>query len=139
LTILGIQEPRKIGISLEKLKGTDFKIIYYLVKDPRARVEDMARYTKVTTKTVKRRLDNLITNNIIAFSTTFKPESIQGYILFHILLIGPSGSESKIFERLRCAHQTSSTEIEKSWLFIDKDIKIYQNWIIDEVHKIDLN
>jgi DNA-binding Lrp family transcriptional regulator len=172
LTVLGIQEPGKTGTSLEKLKETDFKIIYYLVKDPRTRVEDVARYAKVTTKTVKRRLDNLIRNNIIAFSTTFKPESIQGYILFHILLIGPAGSEIKTFERIRYAHQThffsepivqsgiiflnlfaqnvyeldkryleiinSSTEIEKSWLFIDKKIKIYQNWIIDEINKVDL-
>lgn len=169
LTILGIQEPKKTGTSLGKLKETDAKIIYYLVKDPRARVEDIAKYAKVTTKTVKRRLDNLVINNIIAFSTTFKPEAIQGHILFHVLLLSPSGREIKIFEIIRSEHyahffaepilQTgiiflnlyaenvyeldkryvqiinSSPEIEKSWLFIDKDVEIFQDWIIEEINK----
>lgn len=172
LTILGIQEPRKTRIRLERLKKIDFKIIYYLVKDPRASLDDMARNAKVTTKTVKRRIDDLITNNVIAFSTTFRPESIQGYILFHILLIAPPGSELRIYERIRSDYQThffaepvvqrgiiflnlfaqnvyeldnryveiinSSSEIEKSWLFIDKDVKIFQNWIVDEIHKRNL-
>ena len=169
LTVLGVQEPRKTGIGLEKLKETDFKIIYCLINDPRLRVEHMAKNAKVTTKTIKRRLDNLITNNILSFSATFKPEAIQGYILFHILLTGDPGSELRIFEELRPDHQThffaepivqagiiflnlyaenvyeldnrylkiinSSREIQKSWLFIDKDVKIFQNWIIDEIAK----
>jgi len=29
----------------------------------------------------------------------------------------------------------TSTKIEKSWLFIDNDIEIFQNWIIDKIHK----
>ena len=29
---------------------------------------------------------------------------------------------------------TTSRKIEKSWLFIDKNIKIFQNWIIDEIN-----
>ncbi|MDR4491628.1 MAG: winged helix-turn-helix transcriptional regulator [Candidatus Nitrosocosmicus sp.] len=172
LTILGVQEPRKTGIRLEKLKETDFKIIYCLVKDPRANVGDMSKHAKVTTKTVKRRLDTLITKNLIAFSTTFKPKSIQGYILFHILLILRHEIELEILKEIRSDHHThffaepivqariiflnlysqnvyeldkrylqiinSSTEIEKSWLFIDKDILIYQDWIIDEINKINL-
>lgn len=172
LTILGTQEPRKTRIRLEKLKEIDFKIIYYLVEDPRARLDDIAQNAKVTTKTVKRRLDDLLSNNVIAFSTTFRPESIHGYILFHILLVGQAGSESRIYARIRTNYHThffaepvvqpgiiflnlfaqnvyeldnryleiinSSTEIDKSWLFIDKDVKIFQNWIINEIQKRDL-
>lgn len=169
LTVLGIQEPRKTSINLAKLKETDNKIIYYLVEEPRARVEDIARYAKVTTKTVKRRLDSLIINNVVSFSTTFNPEAIQGHILFHVLLLSLPGREIKIFDRIRSENHAhffaepilqagiiflnlyaenvyeldkrylgiinSSTEIEKSWLFIDKDVEIFQNWIIEEMHK----
>jgi hypothetical protein len=28
----------------------------------------------------------------------------------------------------------TSSQIEKSWLFIDPHIKIFQNWIIDEIN-----
>ena len=74
-TVLGIGEPRKLNIGLEKLSETDYKIIHYLVKDPRARVEDTAILTRVPTKTIKRKLDNLVTTNVINFGTVFKPES----------------------------------------------------------------
>lgn len=161
LTVLGIREPNKLDIGLEKLSETDYNMIHHLVNDPKARVEDMAKYVGVTTKTIKRRLDKLVTTNVINFSTVFKPESLHGYILYHILLTVQPGSESKIFEAIRYNHKTyffaepvlqtqiiilnlyarnvyeldkgyldiinTSTKIEKSWLFIDKDIKIFQN------------
>jgi DNA-binding Lrp family transcriptional regulator len=105
ITILGIQEPTKTRIDLEKLSETDLKLIYYLVKNPKIQINELAENIEITTKTIKRRLDKLIKNKVISFSTIFKPESIRGYILFHILLRIRHENITEVFEKIRKEHE----------------------------------
>ena len=170
IKILGIQEPAKTRIELKRLSKTDLKLIYYLVKNPKITIDDLAENIEITTKTVKRRLDDLIKNKVISFSTIFKPESIRGYILFHILLRTRQDNITNVFEKIRKEHENyffaypvlqfriiflnlyatnvyeldkryieiiniAGDEIENSWLFIDKDTKMFQGWIFEEINK----
>ena len=57
VTILGIQEP-KSEINLQRLSETDFKLMYYLVKNLILKIDELAYNIEITTKTVKRRLDD---------------------------------------------------------------------------------
>lgn len=170
IKILGIQEPAKTRMELKRLSKTDLKLIYYLVKNPKITIDDLAENIEITTKTVKRRLDDLIKNKVISFSTIFKPESIRGYILFHILLRTRQDNITNVFEKIRKEHENyffaypvlqfriiflnlyatnvyeldkryieiiniAGDEIENSWLFIDKDTKMFQGWIFEEINK----
>jgi DNA-binding Lrp family transcriptional regulator len=111
VTILGIQEP-KSEINLQRLSETDLKLIYYLVKNPKITIDNLADNMEITTKTVKRRTDVLIKNKVISFSTIFKPESIRGYILFHILLRIKQDNITNVFEKIKKDMKTISLPIQ---------------------------
>lgn len=51
IKILGIQEPAKTRIELKRLSKTDLKLIYYLVKNPKITIDDLAENIEITTKT----------------------------------------------------------------------------------------
>ncbi len=77
LTILGVKESmRNFSDSKKGLMETDYKLINFLIKDPRRKAEDIAQAAGVTTKTVKRRLDKLVEAGIVSFSVILRPEAL---------------------------------------------------------------
>jgi DNA-binding Lrp family transcriptional regulator len=106
LTILGIRgQIRHFSNSKKELTETDYRLIRILVKNPRAEVEDIAQAIDVTTKTVKRRLDRLIDQKLVSFSSIFRPEALRAYLIFTVLLSIRDGiSSSKVMAKIRSHH-----------------------------------
>jgi DNA-binding Lrp family transcriptional regulator len=71
-----------------KVHSSDFKIIKSLLSNPRMRVEDVAKETILSTKTVTRRLEKLRENHIIEFGIIRNMSSMQlaGYIEFAVMI-----------------------------------------------------
>lgn len=65
---------------------TDFAIMYRLLNNPRMKVNDLASSIKVTSKTIKRRIDRLIRGGILNPSIIYNPTLMQGYIPFHVII-----------------------------------------------------
>lgn len=80
VTLLFYKEPSPIKIS-----KNDLAIIRYIIENPTAKLKDIASKVGLSTKTVKRRLDYLISNNIIRFSIIIAPSKL-GYINFGLIL-----------------------------------------------------
>jgi DNA-binding Lrp family transcriptional regulator len=71
-----------------KVHSSDFKIIKSLLSNPRMRVEDIAKETSLSTKTVTRRLEKLRENHIVEFGVIRDMSSMQlrGYIEFGVMI-----------------------------------------------------
>ena len=85
-----------------KIHSSDFKIIKSLLSNPRIQVEDIARKTSLSTKTVTRRLEKLRENHIIEFGIIRNISSIQlvGYIEFAVVIDVEKSLFQKILERI---------------------------------------
>jgi DNA-binding Lrp family transcriptional regulator len=66
----------------------------------------MLQATGITTKTVKWRLDKLVEDQIIGFSTIFSPEALRGYLMFYVLLNIENGASSRLLEEIRALSGT---------------------------------
>jgi DNA-binding Lrp family transcriptional regulator len=60
---------------------TDLRIIWCLLANPRMKISDIARKISMSSKTVARRLDKMIENRILEFSTEVNPVAMRGYIV----------------------------------------------------------
>jgi hypothetical protein len=71
-----------------KVHSSDFKIIKSLLSNPRMQVEDIAKETSLSTKTVTRRLEKLRENHIVEFGVIRNMSSMQlaGYIEFAVVI-----------------------------------------------------
>lgn len=85
-----------------KIHSSDFKIIKSLLSNPRIQVEDIARKTSLSTKTVTRRLEKLRENHIIEFGIIRNISSIQlvGYIEFAVVIDVEKSLFQKVLERI---------------------------------------
>jgi DNA-binding Lrp family transcriptional regulator len=71
---------------VKRLTRTDLMLIKYLIKYPRASVNDIARSIKVSTRTVKRRFEVLTRSDVMHFMILFNPAAMKGYIHFSMML-----------------------------------------------------
>ncbi|MGH9910180.1 MAG: winged helix-turn-helix transcriptional regulator, partial [Nitrososphaerales archaeon] len=71
---------------VKKLIHTDLMLLKHLVKYPRASANDMAKALKISTRTVKRRLDFLSKTDLVNFSLLYNPAAMRGFIQFSLLL-----------------------------------------------------
>jgi DNA-binding Lrp family transcriptional regulator len=69
-----------------KMVETDYKLMQVLVRDLRAKLDELATKICVASKTVRRRLDRLIENRVVQFGILYNPTKFRGYIPFHILV-----------------------------------------------------
>lgn len=71
-----------------KIHSSDFKIIRTLLSNPRIQVEDIAKETSLSTKTITRRLEKLREDRVLQFSVTTNMSSMQliGYIEFAVIV-----------------------------------------------------
>lgn len=71
-----------------KVLNSDFKIIKCLLSNPRIQIEDIAKHTSLSTKTVTRRLEKLRENHVVEFGIIRDMSSMQlkGYIEFGVMV-----------------------------------------------------
>ena len=82
--ILSIFEAESPGYSLNLTK-TDLMIVEKLLKDPRQKIEIIAKSTNLSTKTVTRCLEKLQESEGVQFTLIYDPIKIDGFIPFAIL------------------------------------------------------
>jgi len=82
--VLSIFEAENPGVS-SNLTKTDLEIINELMKDPRQKIENIAKKTNLSTKTVTRSIEKLQNDDAVQFTLVYEPTKIEGYIPFCIL------------------------------------------------------
>jgi len=82
--LLSIFEAENPGIRSD-LTRTDVDIINELLKDPRAKIDDLAKKTELSTKTITRSLQKLQNDEAIQFTLIYDPTKFGQYIPFVVL------------------------------------------------------
>jgi DNA-binding Lrp family transcriptional regulator len=82
---LSIFEAENPGIRSDLTK-TDLEIINQLLKNPRIKIEELSRLTKLSTKTIARSLKKLQNDEAILFTLIYDPSKFQQYISFAVLV-----------------------------------------------------
>jgi DNA-binding Lrp family transcriptional regulator len=83
--LLSIFEAENPGIRSDLTK-TDIEIISLLLKNPRSKIDDMARRSKLSTKTIARSLKKLQNDEAIQFTLIYDPAKFGQYIPFAVLV-----------------------------------------------------
>lgn len=83
--ILSIFEAENPGIRSDLTK-TDLEIINHLLKNPRIKIEELARLTKFSTKTVTRTIKKLQDDEAILFTLIYDPSKFGQFIPFAVLV-----------------------------------------------------
>jgi len=129
--VLSIFQAENVGIPTNFTK-TDLEIIEKLIKNPRIKIEDLARQTKLSTKTVTRALEKFHKNDAIVFTLIYDPIKLSGYIPYAIIV----GVKDNLDEIL--------VNLEKKFLqsFLQKPF-LAKNQIVlflysDDIFKLDL-
>ena len=82
--VLSIFEAENPGFNTNLTK-TDLEILDELIKDPRQRIETIAKNTKMSTKTITRCIEKLQKNEGIQFTTIYDPKKIKKFIPYAII------------------------------------------------------
>ncbi|HWP78752.1 MAG TPA: winged helix-turn-helix transcriptional regulator [Candidatus Nitrosotenuis sp.] len=85
IRILSIFEAENPGIRSDLTK-TDLEIINHLLKNPRSRIDELAKKTKLSTKTITRSLKKLQNDEAIQFTLIYDPSKFGQYIPFAVLV-----------------------------------------------------
>ena len=82
--VLSIFEAENPGYDTNLTK-TDLEILQELIKDPRQKIEKIAKSTNLSTKTITRCLEKFHENEGIQFTSTYDPRKIEDFIPHAIL------------------------------------------------------
>ncbi|QLH07742.1 AsnC family transcriptional regulator [Nitrosopumilus ureiphilus] len=82
--VLSIFEAENPGFNANLTK-TDLEILEELIKDPRARIEKIAKNANLSTKTITRCIEKLQENDGVQFTIIYDPTKIENYIPHAIL------------------------------------------------------
>ncbi len=82
--VLSIFEAENPGFDSSFTK-TDFEILEELIKDPRQKIEKIAKNTNMSTKTITRCIDKFQKNDGIQFTLIYDPKRIENFIPHAIL------------------------------------------------------
>ena len=98
--LLGVIRSRNREVR-QKLTETDYTIMKQLIKKPRGEIRDVATSTAISPKTVRRRLDRMITNHILEFSIQPNPDAMKGYIVFFLdVKVKDRSRHQKVLQRI---------------------------------------
>ena len=138
--VLSIFEAQNPGIRSDLTK-TDLEIINILLKDHRIKIEQIAKSTNLSTKTVARSLGKLQNDEAIQFTLVYNPMKMTGYIPFAIL-VGVASNVKKTLIKLE--KEFSESFLQKPFVNMNQIVLFfYSNDIfkLDEltqiVHKIE--
>ena len=67
------------------LTKTDFKILEQLLKNPREKIDSMAKSTKLSTKTITRTIEKFEKNPAIQFTIIYDPRKLEKFVAFALL------------------------------------------------------
>ena len=96
--VLSIFQAENVGVPVN-LTRTDLEIIEKLIKDPQTKIEDLAKSTKLSSKTVTRALEKFQKNDAILFTLVYDPVKLSGYIPYAIL-VGIKDDFEKTLDKL---------------------------------------
>ncbi|MEX0657057.1 MAG: AsnC family transcriptional regulator [Nitrosopumilaceae archaeon] len=82
--VLSIFEAQNPGLRSDLTK-TDLEIINVLLDNPRARIDEIAKATNLSTKTITRSLDKLQNDEAILFTLIYDPIKLEQYVPYAIL------------------------------------------------------
>lgn len=127
LTIFEAENP-KINPTLTK---TDLIIANELMKDPRQKIETIAKITHLSTKTVTRTIEKLQKDDSIQFTLVYDPTKVERYIM-HAILIRIKGNLKVTLRKLEDKFSKSFLQIP----FIAKD-QVVLFMYSDNIFKLD--
>ncbi|MFX0036652.1 MAG: winged helix-turn-helix transcriptional regulator, partial [Candidatus Hermodarchaeota archaeon] len=84
----------------ETLINTDFKILKYLNRDARKPITDVADDTGLSSKTVRKRIDNMIKNKLVSFTIEWKPLSTQSFFSIFFIYLNEGTNMNNTFRQL---------------------------------------
>jgi len=83
--LVSIFEAENVGVRSDITK-TDIDIISHLIKDPRTKIDELAKKTKLSTKTIARTLKKIQDDPSIQFTLVYDPIKFGQYIPFAVLV-----------------------------------------------------
>lgn len=128
--VLSIFEAKNPEIRSDLTK-TDIEIIDILLKDPRLKIEVIAKISGFSTKTVARSLDKLQNDEAIVFTLIYNPRKMGKYIPFAIL-VTVNGDIRKVLSKLEKKFERSF--LQKPFVHLDKIVMFLYS---DNIYKID--
>ncbi len=128
--VLSIFEAENPGFN-SNLTKTDLEILEELIKDPRQKIEQIAKNTKMSTKTITRCLEKLHENDGIQFTLVYDPIKIENFIP-HAILTWIEGDLKKTLENLNDSFSESYLQIP----FLAKN-QIVLFMYSDNIYKMD--
>ena len=128
--VLSIFEAENPGFS-SNLTKTDLEILEELIKEPRQKIEKIAKNTKMSTKTITRCIDKLQENDGIQFTLVYDPKKIVDFIS-HAILVWIEGDLKETLENMNKTFSESYLQIP----FIAKN-QIVLFMYSDNVFKMD--
>ncbi len=126
--VLSIFEAENPGYDTNLTK-TDLEILQELIKDPRQKIEKIAKSTNLSTKTITRCLEKFHKNKGIQFTSTYDPRKIEDFIP-HAILTWIEGNLKETLETLNNTFSESYLQIP----FIAKNqivLFMYSNSVFD--------
>ena len=107
--VLSIFEAENPGFS-SNLTKTDLEILEELIKDPRQKIEQIAKNTEMSTKTITRCIEKLHKNDGIQFTLVYDPIKIENFIP-HAILAWIEGDLKETLESLNDSFSESYLQI----------------------------
>ena len=128
--VISIFQAENIGIPTNLTK-TDLDIIEKLIKDPRGKIEDIAKATKLSSKTVTRALEKFQKDDAILFTLVYNPVKLTGIIPYAILA-GVGNNYDKILKILE--KKFSKSFLQKPFLAKNQIVLFMYS---DDIFKLD--
>jgi len=107
--VLSIFEAENPGFS-SNLTKTDLEILEKLIKDPRQKIENIAKNTNLSTKTITRCIEKLQENDGIQFTLVYDSRKIENFIP-HVILTWIEGNLKETLENMNNAFSKSYLQI----------------------------
>ncbi len=107
--VLSIFEAKNTGFS-SNLTKTDLEILGELIREPRQKIEKLARNTSMSTKTITRCIEKFHENDGIQFTLIYNPKKIEDFIP-HVILTLIKGDLKKTLENLNNIFSESYLQI----------------------------
>jgi DNA-binding Lrp family transcriptional regulator len=107
--VLSIFEAENPGFN-SNLTKTDLEILDELIKDPRQKIEKIAKNTEMSTKTITRCIEKLHENDGIQFTLIYDPKKIEDFIP-HAILAWIDGDLKETLENMNKIFSKSYLQI----------------------------
>ena len=138
--VLSIFEAKNPEIRSDLTK-TDIEIIDILLKDPRLKIEEIAKKSGFSTKTIARSLEKLQNDEAIQFTLIYNPKNMGEFIPF-VVLVGVKGDIKKTLSKLdktfsKSFLQKPFVHMNQIVLFMYTDNVYKMDDLVQKIHEVD--